>query len=96
MRTRERYPAPAEQVQVRDRSRTALVNPDAQPEAWPNGSGVFRTGTAHLKSDKGLLGRIIAADDRTFFRLWRYCGAGRYVFAGRFRSWHVALEKLRG
>lgn len=74
----------------RVRERTRAEEPlNAIPEEWPNGSGVYRQGTAHLKTDTGLLGRIVRRDGNKF-GVWRFV-SGKYVYIGDFETHTRAL-----
>ena len=71
-------------MKQKTRERERKLNPEAIPNEWPNGSGLYREGTGHLKSDKGLLGRSFRRGDKT--ATWRYLGRDKYRYLGEFAS----------
>lgn len=77
---------------ARDRTR-AIKDPSEPPKQWPNGSGFFREGTAHLKSDKGLLGRTVRRDNKT--AAWRYMGYKQYKYLGEFPDTLAAMRAIK-
>lgn len=79
-------------AQPRERQRAPVMS-GAVPEEWPNGSGLYREGTAHLKSDKGLLGRTFRRNGK--YPAWRYVN-GKYVFLGEYATAQRAMDMITG
>lgn len=77
------------------RERTIKTNPEKIPEQWPNGSGVYKEGTAHLKNDTGLIGRIVRGTLSGRMRVWKYLGGGKYKYVGEFADTSESINALR-
>jgi hypothetical protein len=77
------------------RERTIKMEPGTIPKQWPNGSGLYKEGTAHLKSDKGLIGRTVRGSISGRVRAWKYLGRGKYRYLGEYPDTLEAMAALR-
>lgn len=72
------------------------LNPGSKiPEQWSNGSGLYKEGTAHLKDDRGLIGRTHTVAQGKI-KAWRYLGKDKYYYLGEFATGQEARRALVG
>lgn len=92
-----RYEEPELEDKPRERKRPSEnlsdLNPGSIPEQWQNGSGYYREGTAHLKSDEGLMGRTHNLGPGRV-KAWRYLGKDKYFYLGEFGDGHAARQEI--
>lgn len=74
------------------RERTRERNQKETPNEFPLGSAVYKKGTGHLNSDKGLIGHTYKKEDA--FPAWQYLGHGEHRFLGTFATHEAAMREL--
>lgn len=77
----------------RNKPEKESVDPGAIPKVWPNGSGYYKQGTAHLKDESGLIGRIIRGESGKA-KAWKKVAEGKYHYLGLFASPMTAMQRL--
>ena len=82
-----------ERTRTRERTREPAAKPGDIPADWPNGSGLYREGTAH-KGDAGLIGRMVRQGGGRY-RVWAY-KAGKYLYLGEYENHLRAFNVLLG